>query len=85
MDCPMENYLIYHNIGKQYAAVAFTIYDRLMKRNEEPRLPTYLAVNRFKSNRQHPDTILFWNDPDVIRGLYESLEKDGYYASSHRT
>lgn len=74
----------YHGIGKRHAAIAFAIYDRLMKKDEEPRIPTRLAVNRFKSTGCFPDTIIFWNDPDSIRGLYESLEKDGYYASSPR-
>ncbi len=77
--------LEYHGIGKRYAAVAFAIYDRLMDKNEEPRISTYMAVNRFKSTGCLPDTIIFWNDPDAIRGLYESLEKDGYYACPNGT
>lgn len=74
-----ENILDYHGIGMRYAPIAYAIYDRLFAKGEEPRIPTYLAVNRFQSTDCTPDTIIFWNDPDAIRGLYLSLEKDGYY------
>ena len=69
----------YHLIGRRYAPIAFAVYDRLFKKGQEPRLSTYLAVNRFKSTQSHPDTVIFWCDPDAIKGLYECLEKDGYY------
>lgn len=72
----------YHAIGKTFAPIAFAIYDRLSKKDDEPRISTYLAVNRFKSTNCTPDAIIFWADPDAIRGLYESLEKDGYYAGT---
>lgn len=75
----------YYGIGKRYSPVAFEVYDRLFKQGKEPRILTYLAVNRHSSTCCKPDTIIFWDDPDAIRGLYESLEKDGYYASSPRT
>lgn len=69
----------YHGIGKRYAPIAYAIYQRLLDKGEEPRISAYLAVNRFRSTECSPDTAIFWADPDAIRGLYESLEKDGYY------
>jgi len=77
-----ENMNDYHGLGKWYAPYAFEIYDRLSKKGEAPRLPTFLSINRYQSCKCGPDTILFWADPDAIVGLYESLEKDGYYAST---
>lgn len=70
----------YHGIGKRYAAIAYEIYNRLFDKCKEPRLRTRLVTNRYSSTECHPDTIIFWADPDLIWGLYESLEKDGHYA-----
>jgi hypothetical protein len=75
----------YHELGLRYAAVAFAIYDRLFKKLEEPRLPTFLSVSRYQSAKCYPSAIKFWDDPDMIKGLYESLEKDGYYADTAST
>jgi len=72
----------YNGIGKRYAPVAFAIYGRLLRKHKEPRLPIYLVTNRCQSCDCGPNTVIFWDDPDIIVGLYESLEKDGYYASS---
>ena len=70
----------YHDIGRQYSRVACEIYNRLKNKLEEPRLPIYLAVNRFNSSDACPPELpLFWADPDAITGLYNALEKDGYY------
>ena len=70
----------YHDIGRHYSRVACEIYNRLKKKLEEPRLPIYLAVNRFNSSDACPPELpLFWAYPDAITGLYNALEKDGYY------
>ena len=72
----------YHDIGKLFAPVAYALFIRLMSKGEQPRIATYLAVNRYQSSGSHPDTILFWADPDAVVGLYEALNKDGYYENS---
>ena len=64
----------YHHIGKHYAPLAYEIFMRLMKKNEQPRLETFLAANRQQSTGVGPDTIIFWAHPDVIVGLYKALE-----------
>lgn len=75
-----EGMKAYHGIGKKYSPIAYALFDRFLRRNEEPRLPTYLAVNRSRSTRGgSPDMVEFWADPDAIMGLYEALRKDGYY------
>jgi len=72
----------YHGIGKRYASCAYEIYNRLFKNAKEPRLRARLACNRYSATSCHPDTIIFWADPDLICGLFESLEMDGYYVSA---
>lgn len=75
----------YHSIGVRCAPIACHIYNKLLEKGEEPRLPTYLAVNRCRSSDSTPDTVLFWVDPDAIRGLYEVLLKDGYFKKKEAT
>ena len=72
----------FHALGKKYSPIAFRIYDLLRKKEKEPRMTIYLISNRTKSSECHPDTIIFWDNTDVIYGLFKSLEKDGYYASA---
>src|ERR1700735_3806799 len=69
----------YHDLGRYFAPIALAIYDRLANERKEPRIPTYLAVNRYRSTECPPNGILFWADTDAITGLFESLQKDGYY------
>lgn len=80
--CDMKEY---YDIGKRYSPVAYALFDRLFKQGKEPRLGTHLAVNLYLTTKCEPNTVLYWNDPDAIQGLYKSLELDGYYASSPRT
>lgn len=70
----------YHDIGKLFSPVAYVLFTRLTAKGEQPRIAAYLATNRHESTVCHPDTILFWADPDAVAGLYDALEKDGYYA-----
>ncbi len=72
----------FYELGKKYSPVAFKIYDLLRKGNKEPRMPIFLISNRLMLGRYYPDTVSFWDNTDIIYGLFKSLKEDGYYASS---
>jgi hypothetical protein len=70
----------YHALGKKYAPVAYAIFTHLSGKDRQPRLPVWMVANRFEGCGCYPNSIKFWGDPDLISGLYQSLEKEGYYA-----
>lgn len=72
----------FHALGKKYSPIAFKIYDLLRKEKKEPRMTVYLISSRTMSSGVFPDTVIFWDNTDVIFGLFKSLEKDGYYGST---
>lgn len=79
-----HNINAYTEIGKRYSIPALILFNRLSE-EKEMRLPAFLISNRTIASKKRPDSVLFWADCDAIVGFYESLEKDGYYASTTRT
>lgn len=75
---------LYHETGHRFAPVGLAVYEKLFDLGEEPRIPTYLAVNRYQDMQCSPDCVLFWADVNALKGLYESLSKDGYYGATKR-
>jgi hypothetical protein len=72
----------FHGLGKKHAPTAYAVYDLLRRADKEPRMTVYLISNRTRSVECSPNSVIFWDNTDVIYGLFKALEKDGYYAST---